>query len=339
QTIQVEAGKYYLLVRYGAQPDAYLYFEGDTLVVRDATKPTNIILQKTLGEGYFTKLITPAEFEKAQFIPHPELIFREKTRRTAIGWYDYYQWRESILTWDIDDSLRPTASEQTTANPGMKFFTLHFSIASDEFSLKDYHFQLSDYKIQDKNHHGYDPLGGSVDAGQTYFKGELKPGTKVGLTLYDLRSRTTKSYFLSSIFFELPAEADGLTFYYQNQSLLIPQVLLKVSPEIMQIVDSWHDEFVFLVRQDENIRNYKEIKSKAIHIWWTGKEDAEKLSKFLDTIGRNTKLPISGHNVWEDWTAVLQQTNLMIFIDAETSGRLMDDYKVKQVRFYCPAMP
>ncbi len=341
RTVKVEAGKYYILVRYGNKPDEYSYARGDTLVVSDTTKQPatmNITLHKALGGGYPTHPILPEEFEKAQVIPTAKTIFREKTFCTAIGWYDYYKWRKSILTWIIDDSLKHTADEVTTAKSGTKFFTLHFSIPIDEFALENYIFILSDYKIQDKNNNWYYPIGGSLDGGRTYFKGEIKPGTKFTITAYSLRSKPGKNFFLNSLFFEIPECADGLIFYYQKQSLLISQVLLKVSPEIMQVVNSWNDEFVFLVRQDESIRNFKEIKKKDVHIWWTGEDDAKKLNGFLNAIGKK-KMTLYGNNVWENWSDALQNKNIIIFIDAETSGRLMDDYAVKQVRFYCSTFP
>jgi len=144
---------------------------------------------------------------------------------------------------------------------------------------------------------------------------------------------------LNSLFFEIPEFADGLIFYYQKQSLLISQVLLKVSPEIMQVVNSCHDEFVFLIRQDESLQNYKEIKKKDVHIGWTGEDDAKKLNEFLKIIGKKEKMTLYGNNIWENWPDALQNKNIIIFIDAETSGRLMDDYGVKQSRFYGPTFP
>ena len=110
--------------------------------------------------------------------------------------------------------------------------------------------------------------------------------------------------------------------------------MLKVGPEIMNIVNSWNDEFVFLVKRDESIQNINELKNKNVHIWWTGMDDAKKLIQFLEAIGKEKE--IKGNNVWEHWSDVLQNNNIIIFMDAKTSGRLIDDYDVKQVRFCCP---
>ncbi len=50
-----------------------------------------------------------------------------KTFHTPIGYYDYYEWRKSIKTWAIDDSLKHTDNQILMAKSSMKYFILHFT--------------------------------------------------------------------------------------------------------------------------------------------------------------------------------------------------------------------
>jgi hypothetical protein len=356
KTVNVAVGEYYILVRYGIKPEDYRYAKGDTFVVTEtATQYSSIriTLHEVLGGDYSIRPISAQEFEMAQVIPVADTT-STKTYRTGFGYYyGYYVWRKSINTWVTDNSFEHITNQVDTARSGMKYLSLHFNIPAtgpgpnlggekindSKFPFTEYNLNLSDYKIQDKNNIVYCAMGGSLDGGQTYFKGELKHGTQFTITTYSLINKPGKKFYLSSIFFEIPECSDSLIFYYKKQSLLIPQILLKVSPEIMNVVNSWHDEFVFLVKPDESIQNCEEIKSRDVHIWWTGEDDANKLTRFLKAIGKAEKMTLYGNNVWESWSDVLRNKNITIFMDVETAGRLIEDYAVKQVRFYCPTFP
>ena len=67
RTVNVAAGEYYILTRYGIKPEAYKYTKGKTFqIVQTATKysKTTITLYPVVGGNYPTRPISSDEFDK-----------------------------------------------------------------------------------------------------------------------------------------------------------------------------------------------------------------------------------------------------------------------------------
>lgn len=330
QTVNVSSGEYYLLVRYGSMPDEYNYSKGEPFSVEERENEYSeitITLHKVLGGGYNIDPISNDEFENTKIENTTDFEAKESIS-TPIGRYSYYSWMESIKIWATDDSHD---SDQSTAKAGNKYFALHFNIPFGEFSFESYNFFLSDYKIQDRNNNTYSAIGGSIDAGQTYFIGNLEPDIKYSMTPFMPKRKPGQQFYMSSILFEIPECSDSLIFNFSNQSLSIPQSYILVDHNVMDVINSWHENFVFLVKQDDAIQNLEDLKNKDIYIWWTGEHDANNVFNFLKTIGKEPN--INGLNVWDQWPNVLANDNIVIFIGTETAGRLLEDFKVKYIRF------
>jgi hypothetical protein len=68
RTINVPAGEYHILVRYGISPGPFSYTRGDTFVVRETAATvsvTTITLHQVIGGNYGTRRTSPDEFDSA----------------------------------------------------------------------------------------------------------------------------------------------------------------------------------------------------------------------------------------------------------------------------------
>gem|GEM_PF-3289105 len=70
-TVNIAAGEYYILVRYGNNPDQYSYSKGDTFTVHQTSNQYSAItitLHKVIGGNYPIRTASQEEFEMAQAI-------------------------------------------------------------------------------------------------------------------------------------------------------------------------------------------------------------------------------------------------------------------------------
>ena len=75
RTVNVAAGEYYILVRYGSKPDQYSYAKGDPFTVQQTATQYSCItitLHKVVNGNYRTRSSSREEFDKAMGKTHVE---------------------------------------------------------------------------------------------------------------------------------------------------------------------------------------------------------------------------------------------------------------------------
>ncbi len=85
-TVNVAAGKYHLLVRYGTKPERYRYAKGDPFTVTETAtqrSAVTITLYPVAHGNYATRPISRQEFEAAGVASKPSTKKPAKSARTA----------------------------------------------------------------------------------------------------------------------------------------------------------------------------------------------------------------------------------------------------------------
>ena len=145
-SVNVSAGTYYILVRYGNNPRNYSYTKGDPFKINQTEKEytaITITLNKTIQGNYNSNPSTSEEFNKVENIP-------ADTSSIIIPLSEQYV---------NDPGLKDNEILITTIPLGLKIY-----LAPDKDSLKstlissNLQIQLSHYVIDSTNFKGYSPL-------------------------------------------------------------------------------------------------------------------------------------------------------------------------------------